>query len=743
MAPDGRRPAGDALVEPEPPRGGGPGRRGHGARVPGRAGRRRRASAILPVLIHGDAAFAARASWRRRSTCRGSRGYRTAAPSTSSSTTRSASPPGPDETALDALLHRPREERRGADPARERRLSRVRAARDPRGVRLPRRVRRATPSWTSSATGAGATTRGDEPAYTQPLLYAQDPQAPVGARALRAPPRHAAAQMTRGGARWSPSRRFARSSRRALDSFQARRRRPQRRAPRPSTSRIDDPSDYDDGRRRPRPASPRPRASCVAVADASRTPRASSCTRTSRASSRGAWRWCAASSRVDWGCAEAMAFGSLLLEGVPIRLAGQDSGARHVQPAPRGHRRPGDRDASTSRSPPGAGRRALRGVEQPRSPRRPRSGFEFGYAVAAPASARDVGGAVRRLLQRRADPDRPVHRGRRKRSGSETSGVVLLLPHGYDGQGPEHSSARLERFLQLCAERQHDASPTARRRPSTSTCCAARALAREKRPLVVMTPKSLLKKREAASPVARRSTRPLPSRSSRRPRAAAARDGGSCSARARSTTTSGAFRAENKIGDVAVIRRRAALSAAARARCSRRSSAMAASAARSAGCRRSRATWAPGPRCSRGSSRAGLRAGLRGRAAAASPATGSMTRAPGRAGRRSCRGPSRHCPGSPRRSGDQARPEPSNSVYDRLAPLIAHIVYRFDVGGLENGLVNLINHIPTDRYRHVIISLTETSAFESRINQPGVHVIPMHKQVGPRLERCTCGSGRC
>lgn len=63
-------------------------------------------------------------------------------------------------------------------------------------------------------------------------------------------------------------------------------------------------------------------------------------------------------------------------------------------------------------------------------------------------------------------------------------------------------------------------------------------------------------------------------------------------------------------------------------------------------------------------------------------------------------------------------------------PLIAHIVYRFDVGGLENGLVNLINRIPADRYRHVILSLTESSAFESRLTQPGVHVIPLHKRSG-------------
>jgi sugar transferase (PEP-CTERM/EpsH1 system associated) len=66
-------------------------------------------------------------------------------------------------------------------------------------------------------------------------------------------------------------------------------------------------------------------------------------------------------------------------------------------------------------------------------------------------------------------------------------------------------------------------------------------------------------------------------------------------------------------------------------------------------------------------------------------------------------------------------------------PLIAHVVFRFDVGGLENGLVNLINQIPADRFRHVVLSLTETSAFEARIAQAGVRVIPLHKRPGNDL----------
>ena len=63
-------------------------------------------------------------------------------------------------------------------------------------------------------------------------------------------------------------------------------------------------------------------------------------------------------------------------------------------------------------------------------------------------------------------------------------------------------------------------------------------------------------------------------------------------------------------------------------------------------------------------------------------------------------------------------------------PLIAHILYRFDVGGLENGVVNLINRIPEDRYQHVIISLTDTTDFKKRLNNPNVEVYCLHKKPG-------------
>src|SRR6266705_2907139 len=78
-------------------------------------------------------------------------------------------------------------------------------------------------------------------------------------------------------------------------------------------------------------------------------------------------------------------------------------------------------------------------------------------------------------------------------------------------------------------------------------------------------------------------------------------------------------------------------------------------------------------------------------------------------------------------------------------PLVAHVVYRFGVGGLENGVVNLINHMPRDRYRHVVIALTTgDQAFHARIQIPGVELIELHKGPGhgvglyPAVHRLLC-----
>ncbi len=64
------------------------------------------------------------------------------------------------------------------------------------------------------------------------------------------------------------------------------------------------------------------------------------------------------------------------------------------------------------------------------------------------------------------------------------------------------------------------------------------------------------------------------------------------------------------------------------------------------------------------------------------------------------------------------------------APLVVHVVYRFDTGGLENGVVNLINHLPEDAYRHVVVSLTEVTEFARRIRRPDVRCIALHKRPG-------------
>ncbi len=71
-----------------------------------------------------------------------------------------------------------------------------------------------------------------------------------------------------------------------------------------------------------------------------------------------------------------------------------------------------------------------------------------------------------------------------------------------------------------------------------------------------------------------------------------------------------------------------------------------------------------------------------------------------------------------------------NGPARRTRPLIAHVVYRFDVGGLENGVVNLVNHLPADRYDHAIVALTGITDFRRRITRDRVTFHPMDKPPG-------------
>jgi 2-oxoglutarate dehydrogenase E1 component len=199
---------------------------------------------------------------------------------------------------------------------------------------------------------------------------------------------------------------------------------------------------------------------------------------------------------IDWGHAEALALASLLSDGIPIRLTGQD--------AERGtfsHRHAVLRDAeSGARHIPLA---ALEGLRVPfeihNSPLSELAalGFEYGYSVVAPralvlweAQFGDFVNGAQVVI------DQFLTAGRQK--WNQLSRLVLLLPHGSEGQGPEHSSARLERFLQAAAEdniRVVNCTTPAQ----YFHLLRRQALDPAQRPLIVMTPKSLLRHPRAVS----------------------------------------------------------------------------------------------------------------------------------------------------------------------------------------------------------------------------------------------------
>ena len=202
------------------------------------------------------------------------------------------------------------------------------------------------------------------------------------------------------------------------------------------------------------------------------------------------------SAAIDWGHAEALAFGSLLLDGIGVRLSGQD--------AERGtfaHRHAVVHDVAT-----GATYTPLADLPQSRgrfeifnSPLSETAvmGFEYGFSTVAPrdlvlweAQYGDFVNVAQPIIDQFIAADRA--------KWGQRSGLVLLLPHGYEGGGPEHSSARLERFLQLCAERNMVVAY-----PSTPAqyfhILRRQALRSDRQPLVLMQPKSLLRLPAAAA----------------------------------------------------------------------------------------------------------------------------------------------------------------------------------------------------------------------------------------------------
>jgi 2-oxoglutarate dehydrogenase E1 component len=202
---------------------------------------------------------------------------------------------------------------------------------------------------------------------------------------------------------------------------------------------------------------------------------------------------------IDWGQAEALAFGSLLVEGIPIRLTGQDT-----QRGTFSHRHAVLHDVHTGETftPLQNLDEASASFEIYNSPLSEYAclGFEYGYSIAAPealvlweAQFGDFVNGAQIVI------DQFIVAGLAK--WRETTRLTLLLPHGYEGNGPEHSSARLERFLQLAAQENIRVA-----NPSTSGqhfhLLRRQALDAAGRPLIVMTPKGLLRLKQASSTLA-------------------------------------------------------------------------------------------------------------------------------------------------------------------------------------------------------------------------------------------------
>ncbi len=199
----------------------------------------------------------------------------------------------------------------------------------------------------------------------------------------------------------------------------------------------------------------------------------------------------------DWGMGEALAFGTLLLDGTPVRLSGQDCERGTFT-----HRHAVFNDTET-----GEKHTPLNNIQPDKQGKfcvynsllseAAVLGFDYGYSLDYPdmlciweAQFGDFANGAQVVI------DQFITSGESK--WQRNSGITLLLPHGYEGQGPEHSSARLERFLQLCAENNIQVANLTT--PAQLFHALRRQMKRDfKKPLVVMSPKSLLRHPGAVS----------------------------------------------------------------------------------------------------------------------------------------------------------------------------------------------------------------------------------------------------
>ncbi|GAA1841099.1 multifunctional oxoglutarate decarboxylase/oxoglutarate dehydrogenase thiamine pyrophosphate-binding subunit/dihydrolipoyllysine-residue succinyltransferase subunit [Agromyces salentinus] len=203
--------------------------------------------------------------------------------------------------------------------------------------------------------------------------------------------------------------------------------------------------------------------------------------------------------KIDWGFGELLALGSLLVEGTPVRFAGQDARrGTFVQRHAVLHDRANGQEWLPLQNL--SDNQARFWIYDSLLSEYAAMGFEYGYSVERAdalvlweAQFGDFANGAQTII------DEFISSAEQK--WGQRSSVVLLLPHGYEGQGPDHSSARIERYLQLCAENNMTVA-----RPSTPASyfhlLRRQAYARPRRPLVVFTPKAMLRLRGATSEVA-------------------------------------------------------------------------------------------------------------------------------------------------------------------------------------------------------------------------------------------------